>query len=303
MQAKEQQLMNAHMLARALGGRASHNQAHLPGIGHSLADRSVSVLFDHRMPDGFWVTCFGAGDPLAERDRIRDVLNGSTSHPSVNKSECFASDPTGSIRTHAALSIWQEACDPFDTPVELYLSKRELKLPPEAAARTVRYHPRCPFAGTHVPAMVCLVRDIITNEAKAVHRTALTHKGEKAEIRGLNRLSLGPVAGGAIKFTPDEDVTTCLGVGEGLESALSLCRIPEYGPSPIWSLISAGGIEHFPVLAGIECLWIAVDHDETGLRVARSTGRRWQASGAEVFLTTPSTAGTDLNDVLMAGGI
>jgi hypothetical protein len=111
------------------------------------------------------------------------------------------------------------------------------------------------------------------------------------------------VGGGAIKFTPDEEVTTCLGIGEGLESALSLRQTPEFGSSPVWSLISAGGIEHFPTLAGIECLWVAVDHDETGLRVARAAGRRWLASGAKVFLTTPSTAGADLNDVLIVGGI
>jgi hypothetical protein len=255
------------------------------------------------MPDGFWVTCFGAGDPLAERDRIRNVLNGFLCQRSAHKYESFASGPTGSTRTSAALSIWQEACDPFGTPVETYFSKRRLELPAEAAIRTIRYHPCCPFAGTRVPAMVCLVRDITTNEPKAVHRTAITHEGGKADIRGHSRLSLGPVAGGAVKFTPDEDVTTCLGIGEGLESALSLCRIPEYGPSPIWSLISAGGIERFPTLAGIECLWIAVDHDKTGLRAARTTGHRWQRAGAEVFLTTPSTAGTDLNDFLMAEGI
>jgi hypothetical protein len=151
--------------------------------------------------------------------------------------------------------------------------------------------------------MVCLVRDIVTNEPKAIHRTALTPQGDKAQVRGQSRLSLGPVAGGAIKFTPDEEVTTCLGIGEGLESALSLRHTPEFGSSPVWSLISAGGIEHFPILAGIECLWIAVDHDETGLRVARSAGQRWQVSGAEVFLTTPAAAGADLNDVLMTGGI
>lgn len=210
--------------------------------------------------------------------------------------------PTKDLRSRA-LAVWKESRDPRGTRVEAYFRHRKIEFLEQASGETVRYHPACPFAGEYVPAMVCLVRDIVTNEPKAIHRTALTPQGDKAQVKGQSRLSLGPVAGGAIKFTPDEEVTTCLGIGEGLESALSLRHTPEFGPSPVWSLISAGGIEHFPVLAGIESLWIAVDHDETGLRVARSTGQRWQGSGAEVFLATPSTAGADLNDVLIAGGI
>jgi hypothetical protein len=85
------------------------------------------------------------------------------------------------------------------------------------------------------------------------------------KVNGKDRLALGPIGGGAIKLTPDEAVTTCLGIGEGVESALSLRNMPEFGPSPLWSLISAGGVESFPTLSGIESLWIAVDHDETGI--------------------------------------
>ncbi len=94
-------------------------------------------------------------------------------------------------------------------------------------------------------------------------------------------------------------MTICLGVGEGIESALSLRSLPEFGPSPVWSLISAGGVESVPILSGIESLWIAVDHDETGIRAARSTSRRWRASGAEIFLITPSAPRADLNDLFV----
>lgn len=149
--------------------------------------------------------------------------------------------------------------------------------------------------------MVCLVRDVVTNEPKAIHRTALTRDGHKAKINGKDRLALGPIAGGAVKLTPDENVTLCLGIGEGIESALSLQNLPEFGASPVWSLISARGVETFPVLSGIESLWLAVDHDETGLRAARSTAQRWQASGAEALLITPSASRADLNDLFFAG--
>ena len=94
----------------------------------------------------------------------------------------------------------------------------------------------------------------------------------------------------------------CLGIGEGVESVLSLRNLPEFGPSPVWALIAAGGVESFPVLPGIESLWIAVDHDVNGRgqQASRSAGYRWQAAGAEVFLKTPSAPGADLNDLFTA---
>ena len=58
---------------------------------------------------------------------------------------------------------------------------------------------------------VCLVRDVQTNAPKAIHRTALSLEGRKIEVGGHDRQSLGPVSGGAIKLTPDSEVTTCRG--------------------------------------------------------------------------------------------
>jgi putative DNA primase/helicase len=147
--------------------------------------------------------------------------------------------------------------------------------------------------------MVCLVRDVVTNEPKAIHRTALTLDGRKVKVDGQDRMAYGPISGGAIKLTPDEAVTACLGIGEGIESALSLRNIPEFGPSPVWSLISSHGVETFPLMAGIQSLWLAVDHDETGVRAARTAAQHWRASGAEVFLITPSAPRADLNDLFI----
>jgi hypothetical protein len=247
------------------------------------------------------VHCFGEGDPLAEKDRVREVLGlGGSWAPQQPQTSTFHPAPRKDHeeRTARALAIWADAQDPLGTEVEGYLAGRGLALLQGAAGEAVRFHPRCPFAGERVPAMVCLVRDVVTNEPKAIHRTALTHDGSKATVNGHSRLSLGPVAGGAIKLTSDGEVTLCLGVGEGIESSLSLRATPEFGPSPVWSLLSASGITGLPVLSGIESLWIAVDHDPAGLKAARSTAGRWQASGREAYLITPSAPRADLNDLV-----
>jgi len=200
-------------------------------------------------------------------------------------------------RTERALALWQTARHPRGSPVETYLARRGLILPDDAAGEAIRYHSACPFAGKRVPTMLALVRDVMTDAPKAIHRTVLSLDGRKVEIDGKNRLALGPIAGGAVKLTPDADVTMAVGIGEGIETTLSLRLAPEFGPSPVWALLSAGGIEGFLVLAGIESLWIAVDHDPAGIRAARTCAGRWQAAGREVFLITPSAPDADLNDI------
>jgi hypothetical protein len=78
-------------------------------------------------------------------------------------------------------------------------------------------------------------------------------------------------------------------------------RVPEFEASPVWSVISASGLERFPTLPGIECLWVAVDHDPAGIKAARTVAHRWQAFGAEAFLITPSAPRADLNDLCRTG--
>ena len=101
----------------------------------------------------------------------------------------------------------------------------------------------------------------------------------------------------ALKLTPDEEVTLCLGVGEGIESALSLRHLPEFGASPVWSLVSANGVTRLPALPGVEALWLAVDHDPAGVDASRACAERWRDAGAEAFLVKPRAERSDLNDV------
>jgi hypothetical protein len=145
---------------------------------------------------------------------------------------------------------------------------------------------------------LALVRNIVSDQPQAIHRTAITKDGRKATMEGPDRRALGPLVGGAIKLTADESVTYCLSIAEGVETALSLQLIPEFGRSPVWALVSAAGLASFPVLSGIETLWIAVDHDPAGERAANAVGQRWRAAGREVFLVQPKAVGADINDLL-----
>ena len=90
----------------------------------------------------------------------------------------------------------------------------------------------------------------------------------------------------------------CLGIGEGIETTLSLQMLPEFGASPVWSCLTASGVQTFPVLSGIEVLWLAVDNDIAGRTSAQICASRWKQAGREVHPIKPTKAGTDFNDVI-----
>lgn len=203
--------------------------------------------------------------------------------------------PDETDRTERALSIWKETVPLAGTPAERYLASRGVPYRGDA----LRWHPSCPFGkGTKAGCMVALVRNIVTNEPQAIHRTAIDPQGRKLSDLGSNgRLTYGPIGGGAVKLTNDEDVTKVIAIGEGIETTLSIRNLPDLEAMPVWSLIAANQMAAFPVLPYVECLWIGVDHDKAGILAARKASQTWISAGNEVMIVAPNEAGTDLNDL------
>jgi hypothetical protein len=84
-----------------------------------------------------------------------------------------------------AMEIWSEATPIETTLAEVYLRiHRRLELPDGVSGTVFRFHPACPFGGTHHPALVALVRSIITDEAQAIIRTALNLDGTAVKVDG-----------------------------------------------------------------------------------------------------------------------
>ena len=232
----------------------------------------------------------GAFRPRREtaRNSFRQAAPDRKVHPCPN-------DDEGHQRV--ALAIWHEARDPRGTIVETYLNSRKLDLPDEIAGEVIRFHPCCKFGDERFAAMIALVRNIATDAAQAIHRTALAPGGKKIERDGKTlRMSLGSITGGAIKLDPDETVEQGLSIGEGIESSLSG---RQKGLRPVWSAVNTGGIENFPVLPGIEGLHLFAENDENGAsrKAVAICGRRWHDAGCDVRIVTPEN-GKDLNDEL-----
>jgi hypothetical protein len=203
-------------------------------------------------------------------------------------------------RTESALSLWAERQPFFGSPAETYLRvSRGIGDWLDAFVRldeALAFHPCCPFGNDRLPCMLALVRNIKTNEPQAIHRTALTLSPEPQRI---DRLSFGPTGGGAIKLSPDDEVSTGILIAEGIETALSAAV--KYKFHPVWSVLWRGGIADFPILSGIESVTVAVDNDASGdgPRAAAECVERLTSAGIEVVTLQPNRA-KDFNDLLRA---
>lgn len=297
-------------IARTLGGKIVGGKVRAPGRDRSAKSQSLSISLAPDLWGGIYVYDFRDGMHLENKNWVLEKLGfppqpsaptGSRKvpvrHPELVQAARAKEAAGNAEKSRLALAIWNEAVSPYRTPVERYLNEqRGVCLPPEEAEYVLRFHPECPFKDERVPAMVALVRNIRSDQPMAIHRTALDRDGRKVKVNDLDRMALGSVTGGAIKLTPDEAVNECLGIGEGIESVLSMQRLSEFGSTASWSLISAGGIDSFPVLPGLGALWIAVDNDQAGISASNRCAQRFRRAGVETFLVTPRARGADLND-------
>jgi hypothetical protein len=229
-------------------------------------------------------------------------LNGQAWKPERRAPPPIAAERDAARKKKWGLDIWASAeAIRARSLVRRYLvDHREIDIDAIVDLHEVlRFHPSCPFDGDQrKPCIIALVRDILTDEPKAIQRTALDDAGRK-----LDRRSLGPTRGGAIKLWPDADVTTGLVVGEGLETVASAATRIQHRATllqPAWALIDRSHLAQFPVLPGVEALTILVDADESGdgQEAADACARRWFDAGREVHRLTPKILGTDFNDIV-----
>jgi putative DNA primase/helicase len=190
---------------------------------------------------------------------------------------------------------WREGVPIAGTIAEVYLKKRGLLLPDDIDDSVLRFHPACPFGerSLHV-CLLALIRDIHSNHPCAIQRTALTPTGEKLLEKHW-----------AARPARQSNYALMKTSRSGLPSAKASRQylVPfnlglfQHGHSLTPPIFGA-----FPVLSGIDCLTILVDHDEnsTGQKAAIETSKRWTGAGREVLRAVPDIRGADFNDVIQS---
>ena len=191
--------------------------------------------------------------------------------------------------------IWRQSYNVAGTAGEAYLARRGIELAGVPNFGGLRWHPNCPWEGGTTPCVLARFTDAVTAEPRGIWRRP---------IDGGKPKTFGPMGGCVIRLWPDEDVTTGLVLGEGVETTLAAATRFTHRNTllqPAWAAGSAGNLESLPVLLGIEALTLLVDHDASGRgqEAARGCGKRWQNAGRGVTLLMPHNLG-DFNDLVQS---
>ena len=254
--------LSIRQIADVLGGDViAGNRVLCPGPGHSRRDRSLAVTF---LDGRFSVKSFAGDDWRDCRDHVKGMLGLSDDRPVPFKAVPQV-DPDRLRRQKTAADIWARAKPITSTLAETYLAFRGLSYSGDA----LRFYPGA-------RAMIALITDAITGEPIGIHRTFLDRDGNRTDKK-----MLGAAAGGVVRLSPDDEVTTSIGIAEGIETALAAPF------RPIWASLSAGGMKSFPVLPGVTSLSIFADQDRAGLEAANACGKRWHEAGREVTMVAP----------------
>lgn len=288
--------LDVRLIARLLGGDVTNSTSvNVPGPGHSAADRSLSIKLSPRAPCGFVVYSHSDDDPIECRDYIRARLGMAPWAPDRERTplvvtHCGPDHDRERKKLHS-LRIWQGSASPLGTIVEHYLREhRCLDLPPDVAGSVVRFNGSLYFDEfTRHPGMVCLLRDIQTNEPCGIHRTFL----DRNTARKIDRKMYGVAKNAAIKFDAVEGALT---IGEGVETVLSARAA---GHAPAWALGSSGAVANFPVVKAVKELSILEENDETSRRDVRACLKRHLGAG-RIVNTIKSHVGNDFNDAWRA---
>jgi predicted P-loop ATPase len=175
---------------------------------------------------------------------VEELTGRWTSPPPKARAPAKASEEEDAARkSRSALSMFDGARSIKGTIAETYLAQVrcvDLDQIPDLDG-VLRFEPHCPFGPQRHPALISLIRDIVTNDMKAIQRTALDSDGQK-----IDRWGFGPKKGGAIKLWAAAGAHSLV-IGEGLETvACAATRVPYRGAplQPGWAVVDREALDH-----------------------------------------------------------
>ena len=193
--------------------------------------------------------------------------------------------PTTPLEACERWQKWWNRSTPHHPLLKTYLRVRGLSIEPPPTLRLALWGEQ--------PVMLARVEG--PQGLVGMHLTLLKPDGsgrlEKKLAAGSKPL------GGAIRLYPLE-AGKPLALTEGIETGLAVHQATGW---PVWSCVSAVGLERVQLPAEVLEVVIAADHDKAGLEAANGLARRLLAESRKVRLATPPREGMDWLDVV--GGV
>jgi len=251
--------VDARAITQALGGKWQGRYGLCRCPTHADGNPSLKVSDSDRK--GIDVHCFAGCEwkDIKSELRRQGLLDDNFSAGVQSRPKAIQEEPK-----KVDWSLWHRAVPLPGTLAEKYfVHYRKLKIGSLDLDHCLR------FNSVH-RMVVALMTHPITNDPVGIHRTYLNAEGGKFERKMLGHQ-------GVVRVTDDPDVTYGLGIAEGIEDALTVAL--NWGPA--WAATSAGAIERFPVLSGIDRISIFADADAAGQKAARACADRWIAAGQE----------------------
>ncbi|MDT7535379.1 toprim domain-containing protein [Sphingobium sp. SA2] len=193
-----------------------------------------------------------------------------------------------SERISEVRAIWRLGIPVSRTLAEIYLASRGLNLTKPDILRFAYL----PCGGVKRPAMIAPVLSC-ADDLIGVQRTFLAPDGRGKAAIPKPKLSLGRIAGGAIRCAQRDDA---LIVTEGLEDALSAMQI--FG-MPAWAAAGGGMMAKMVLPDHIRSVVIGADNDEAGNRAAMKAAEVFSHQGRQVRIVRPADRFKDFNAELM----
>ncbi len=294
-------MTRAQEIIRRLGGhwRGRYGMARCP----CHRDRTPSLKVTDGLDGELILHCFGGCGWRYVKDALRrdgllperGVGNGHALEKKapfsreIAKRRDAAERADKARRTRQALRIWRKAIPASGTLVETYLRARGITIPVPPSIRYLSAATHGP-TGLILPAMVAGAQDP-DGRVVAIHRTFLSLDGTgKAGVREP-KMSLGPVAGGAVRLgLAGRELAVC----EGIESALSFQQATGI---TTWAALSVPGVRSLALPKEISAVVLGPDGDDPGERAAVEAAKRFVREGRKVRIARPPR-GMDWNDVL-----
>lgn len=182
--------------------------------------------------------------------------------------------------------IWRAAGPIAGTPAETYLRNRGIHYPLPFCLRFARL--RYPGVADELP---CLVALVISGDDKigGIQRTFVREDGSgKADVKTA-KLSLGRIAGGAIRLAPAGEGLIVTG---GLEDGLTLHQDLQ---QPVWAVTGEGNMTSLTLPWGVRNIVIGADGDESGEAHAQRAAEAYAGQNRSVRIIRPMPGYKDFN--------